>query len=149
MPPFAAGFFCPHLKLLRHKLQRGELIIPPIQLPVEHTLVVPLFLLQRLNFQHPAIHHSWTLATGLDKTVRPLLILGDPLLYRRVKFLGHFGALLFIVNDVEAVHRYLGVLLIGTAQQREILHTFGKNGNWNVFPIVTLDAPVEGKTFSG
>ena len=77
-----ADIFCPHLEFLRQKFQCGKLIIQSIQFPAEHTLIVILYLLQRLNFQHPAFHNRWTLATGLDEVVRPLL-LGSPLDGRR------------------------------------------------------------------
>ena len=35
------------------------------------------------------------------------------------------------------------------AKQREILQAFGENGNYDVFPIATLDVPEEDETFSG
>ena len=35
------------------------------------------------------------------------------------------------------------------AKQREILQAFGENGNYDVFPIVTLDVPEEDEEFSG
>ena len=35
------------------------------------------------------------------------------------------------------------------AKQQEILQAFGENGNYDVFPIATLDVPEEDETFSG
>lgn len=35
------------------------------------------------------------------------------------------------------------------AKQREILQTFGENGNWDVFPIATLDVSTEDKAITG
>ena len=35
------------------------------------------------------------------------------------------------------------------AKQSEILQAFGENGNYDVFPIATLDVPEEDETFSG
>ena len=35
------------------------------------------------------------------------------------------------------------------AKQREILQAFGENGNYDVFPIATLEVPEEDETFSG
>ena len=35
------------------------------------------------------------------------------------------------------------------AKQGEILQAFGENGNYDVFPIATLDMPEEDETFSG
>ena len=32
------------------------------------------------------------------------------------------------------------------SKQREILQVFGENGNWDVFPIVTIDVPAEDET---
>ena len=32
------------------------------------------------------------------------------------------------------------------AKQREILQVFGENGNWDVFPIATLEVPTESGT---
>ena len=35
------------------------------------------------------------------------------------------------------------------SKQSEILQAFGENGNYDVFPIATLDVPEEDETFSG
>ena len=32
------------------------------------------------------------------------------------------------------------------AKQGEILQVFGENGNWDVFPIATIDVPAEAET---
>ena len=32
------------------------------------------------------------------------------------------------------------------AKQSEILQVFGENGNWDVFPIATIDVPTEDET---
>ena len=32
------------------------------------------------------------------------------------------------------------------SKQREILQVFGENGNWDVFPIATIDVPTEDET---
>lgn len=60
---------CPHLKLLGQKLQRGKFVVQAIQFPAEHTLIMLLFLLQRLDFQNPAIHHSRALAAGFNEVL--------------------------------------------------------------------------------
>lgn len=104
MLPFEIECYSPHLKLLGQKFQGVELIVQPIQLPLEHLLIVLLFLLQPPNLQYPAVHNRRALAPRLDQVVASLLMCDDLLLHCCVELLRHLAPLLFIVNDVGSVH---------------------------------------------
>lgn len=62
-----------------------------------------LLVLQCLDFEHPALHDSRTLAAALDEVVCPLLILRDFLLDCDIKLFRHLSALLGVVDDVDGV----------------------------------------------
>ena len=50
---------------------------------------------------------------------------------------------------VVAAGRFLcGKIQIVLLKQREILQAFGENGNYDVFPIATLNVPEEDEAFS-
>ena len=107
---------CPHGQFLRQKAQRFKFIVKAVELPAENFFVVLLFLLQRGNFAHPALHNGGAAAAALNEIVGLFLIQRDLLFDRGIKFLRHFVALLGIVNDVEAVDAERIVILIHRAE---------------------------------
>ena len=107
------------LKLLCQELQRGELVVQPVQLLAQHRFIVPLALLQSLHLQYPPVHHRGAVASALNEVIALVLILQDLLLYSDIKFLCHLIPLLGVVNDIEAVDGQRRTISVQPAEKRQ------------------------------
>lgn len=114
-----ADAVCPDLKLLREQLQNGKLVIQPTQFSLQHTFIVPFFLIQSLHFQHPAFHDRRALAVALDKIVALFLIHCNLFFDCIIKFFCHFFTLLRIVNDIKAVDNQRRRSFVETTEERD------------------------------
>ena len=129
----SSGVFLPllplHPNLKGEHLKGGKFIVQIIQLAAEDTLIVPPFVLQRLDLGDPAVHHRRAGDVGVDEVLHPFLVKLHLPAHGDVELLGHLVPLLLVVQHIHTVDDELAaVLVVGVEgldevlEQRHLLH---------------------------